>query len=269
MSLSPSIPPAGWRGEGLDFGGHRLVVTGASSGLGAALALALGQAGAEVVLSGRHLPRLEGIYDRIIAAGGPEPMLAPLDLERATADDYQAFAEAIAASGPALFGLVHCAAHLGALMGLPRYEPLQWARVHQVNLHAAFLLTQSLLPMLLQSPRATVIFTSDSVARESRSFWGAYAVSKAAVDGLAGLLAADLQGYPGFHCHALDPAPRPTRLRSQAYPAETATALGPLDEAVAAYLYLLTRGADERLPVRQQAATSGSLRPLTGTALAD
>jgi len=254
---TPTVPPAGWNATGLDFSGQRWLITGASNGIGAALARAGGARGAEIVLLGRQLPRLKAVHDDILAAGGPAPAICPFDLERAVADDYPALAEALAAQGPALHALVHVAAHLGPLGVIDRYDPLQWARVHQVNLHAPFLLTRALLPLLRAAHAARIIFTSCGMAREPKGYWGAYATSKAAIDALAGTLAAELGPDPRLRCHALDPAPRATALRRQAYPGESPDRLGPVSEAVAAYLWLLGGELPPGTPVRQRAATSG------------
>lgn len=252
-----TIPPAGWQSRGLDFSGQRWLITGASNGIGAALARAAGARGAEVVLCGRQLPRLERVHDDILEAGGPAPLICPFDLERAVADDYPALAEALSQQGTGLNALVHVAAHLGQLGVIDRYDPVQWARVHQVNLHAPFLLTRALLPLLRAAPSARVVFTSCGVAREARGYWGAYATSKAGLDALAGTLAAEFGPDPRLRCFALDPAPRPTALRRQAYPGESPGGLGPLDEAVEAYLWLLGGDLPPGIPVRQRAATSG------------
>jgi NAD(P)-dependent dehydrogenase (short-subunit alcohol dehydrogenase family) len=253
----PTIPPPGWTSAGLDLGGRRWLVTGASNGIGAALARAAGARGARLVLCGRHVPRLEAVHDAIVADGGPPPGLCPLDLERATADDYLALAEAVAADEDALDALVHCAALLGPLGVIERCDPLTWAKVHQVNLHAPFLLTRALLPLLRAAPAGRIVFTSCGMAREPKAYWGAYATSKAGVDALAGTLAAELGPDSRLRCHALDPAPRATASRRQAYPGESPASLGPLAEAVDAYLWLLAGAVPAGTPVRQRAATSG------------
>ncbi len=259
MDATPVIPPEGFNSRGLDFSGQRWLITGASNGIGAALARAAGALGATLVLSGRHLPRLEAVHDDIRRSGGPAPSICPFDLEKATVDDFEALATAVAAEGETLDALVHVAASLGQLGVIDRYDPLLWARVHQVNLHAPFLLTRALLPLLRAAPAARIIFTSCGVAREPRGYWGAYASSKAAIDALAGTLAAELGHGSPIRCHALDPAPRPTALRRQAYPGESPQDLGPTSEAVEAYLWLLGTAVPADPLVRQRAATSGKL----------
>lgn len=249
--MSPTTPTT--------YTGARILITGASGGIGGALARNLAASGAELILNGRHLPRLEALYDSIVAAGGVEPVLMPLDLERATVDDFSNVAVEIGKLGVGLRGLVHCAALLGTVTPLPRYQPTLWARVHQVNLHAPFLLTQALLPALLAGPRGTVIFAVDRCVEQGQAYWGAYGVTKAALGALAETLAADLMTYPGFQSYALDPGPRPSRLRNQAFPGQDPTALGSLEAAAAGFRCLLD--SPERLPVRQTLAADGKLQP--------
>jgi NAD(P)-dependent dehydrogenase (short-subunit alcohol dehydrogenase family) len=257
MNVSSTIPPAGWEAGSVDFSGQRWFITGASNGIGAALARAAGAAGARLVLSGRQVPRLEAVYDDIVSAGGPEPFICPFDLERATADDYLALSDALAGQEPALDALVHCAAHLGQIGMVDRSDPVLWARVHQVNLHAPFLLTRALLPLLRAAPAARVVFTSCGVAREPKGYWGAYASSKAAIDAFAGVLAEENRAEGRLTCYSLDPAPRETALRRNAYPGEAPGTCGPMVEAVNAYLYLLGDCLPAGSAVRQRAATSG------------
>ena len=169
-----------------------ILVTGAGDGIGRAVALALAAHGATVILSGRTVRKLEAVHDQILAAKGPQPSIAPLNLERALANDYDAVAAAIESNYGRLDGLLHNAAMLGQLRPIDHYEVPVWVRVLHVNVTAEFALTQVCLPLLRQSPDASVLFTSSSVGRRGRALWGAYSVSKFAVEGLAQVLADEL-----------------------------------------------------------------------------
>jgi NAD(P)-dependent dehydrogenase (short-subunit alcohol dehydrogenase family) len=231
-------PPAGL------LAGRVIAITGAGDGIGRALALAAARFGAEVVLIGRTVRRLEAVEAEIAAPDGagqraPAASIAPLDLERALAGDYDQLAAAVQQRYGRLDGLVHNAAHLGLLSPIEHADMRNWVRVLHVNLTAAFALTQVLLPALRASPDASVIFTSSSVGRRGRANWGAYAVSKFGVEGLSQVLADELEGNSAIRVNAVNPGPTRTRMRRQAYPAENAEAVAPPDAVVNPYLWLL------------------------------
>jgi NAD(P)-dependent dehydrogenase (short-subunit alcohol dehydrogenase family) len=224
--------------------GRVIALTGASEGIGRALALSAAQHGAQLVLIGRNVRRLESLHAQITApataaAPAPEPSIAPLDLERALAGDYDQLAAALMHRYGRLDGLVHCAALLGALAPIEHADMLSWCRVLHVNLTAAFALTQVLLPALRASSDASVIFTSSGVGRRGRAHWGAYAVSKFGVEGLSQVLADELAGNSAVRVNTLNPGAVRTRMRRQAYPAEDAGLLAPPEAVVNPYLWLL------------------------------
>jgi NAD(P)-dependent dehydrogenase (short-subunit alcohol dehydrogenase family) len=171
-------------------------------------------------------------------------LMAPLDLEKAVAADYDRIAAAIEGKYGRLDGLVHCAALLGTLTPIDQYDVPTWCRVLHVNLTAAFALTQVLLPALRRSADASVIFTSSGVGRRGRAYWGAYAVSKFAVEGFVQVLADELAGNSTVRVNAINPGKVRTTMRRQAYPSENLLSL-PLPETVLEpYLKLLgPRGA--------------------------
>lgn len=219
--------------------GRVVLVTGASDGIGQALAIALARQGATVALLGRNQRKLARTYDRIVEAGGPRPALLPFNLETATAPEYDALAEALDREFGRLDGLAHVAGILGDLSPIDQYDVPTWCRVLHVNLTAAFIVTRTLLPMLRRSEDASVVFTSSTVGRSGRAYWGAYAVSKFALEGLMQVLAHELDGTIRIRANSINPGPTRTALRRQAYPAEDA-ARWPAPEAVLApFLYLL------------------------------
>src|SRR4029077_12731523 len=150
-------------------------------------------------------------------ADSPEPSIALLDLEQAVARDYDEIADAVLGRYGRLDGLVHNAAILGSLAPIENYDVPTWCRVLHVNLTAAFVLTQVLMPALRASADASIIFTGSGVGRRPRAYWGAYAVSKSAIEGLTGVLAdeADCQG--GLRVNSLNPGAVRTRMRRQAF----------------------------------------------------
>jgi NAD(P)-dependent dehydrogenase (short-subunit alcohol dehydrogenase family) len=227
-----------------EFAGRVVMVTGAGSGIGRSVALALAQAGAEVVLLGRTVKKLEGVHAEIQKlatqdAAIREASIVPLDLEKALAADYEALAAAIAQRYGRLDGLLHNAALLGSLTPIEQYDVPLFMRVMHVNVTAAFVLTQYLLPLLRKSADASVLFTSSGVGARGRAYWGAYAVSKFAVEGLTQVLAPELENTSSVRVNIIDPGKVRTNMRRQAYPSEDAQTL-PLPESLTApYLALL------------------------------
>ncbi len=219
--------------------GRVLLVTGAGGGIGCAVATACARHGAQVILHDRTAKPLEKIYDEIVAAGGPQPAMLPLDLLQATPDACAALAQTVEREFGRLDGLVHCAAELGALAPLELYEPVTWMRVLQVNLTAAWLMTRACLPLLKKSPDAAIVFTGADVGRQARAYWGAYSVAAFGLEGMMQTFAAELGAYPRLRINSLDPGAVQTPLRARAYPGED-PAIHPRPEAIAAaYLYLL------------------------------
>lgn len=214
----------------VDLSGRTILITGAGDGLGAATARAAGRAGAEVILLGRSVRKLESIYDDIVAAGGPDPGIIPLDLEGATPDDYLDIADRIAAQCTRLHTLIHNAAIAGPLTPIAQYPPLEWIRVMQVNLNAPMMLTQACLPLLHHDASPAVLFIGDE---RRQAFWGAYGVAKTGLAGLADILRAELAGSVPIRVEMIYPGPMRTGLRAHAFPGEVAAETPPVDEAVA------------------------------------
>lgn len=221
-----------------------ILVTGAGDGIGRAVASALARHGATVVLLGRTVPKLEAVYDRIVAAGAPEPAIYPMDLEGAHPDDHRQLAERVETELGRLDGLLHNAGILGSLTPIELYDPGEWLRVLQINLNAPFLLTQACLPLLKRAPDASVLFTSSGVGRRGRAYWGAYSASKFAVEGLMQVLADELEENSRVRVNSINPGRVRTAMRASAYPAENPADLLTPDEIVAPYLYLM--GPDSR-----------------------
>lgn len=216
-----------------------ILVTGAGAGIGRAVALALAAHGATVILLGRTQSKLEAVYDKIKAAGGPEPALAPVNMEVARPEDYQELATLFGREFGRLDGVLHNASVLGDITPLERYGADTWDSVMRVNVNSAFYLTQALLPLLRDSDDARILFTSSSVGRKGRAFWGAYAASKAATENLAQTLAEELENTSKIRVNTINPGATRTDMRALAYPGEDAQKLKTPEQIVASYLYLL------------------------------
>lgn len=219
---------------------HRnIMITGASDGIGAALALCAAELGAKVILHGRNIKKLESVYDQIRALhDAPRPSIAPMDLASADSDAYLSLADSISKEFGQLDGLVHNAGILGEKLPIEQYDAVEWQRVMHVNVTAAFALTQVCLPLLRESPDPSIIFTSSGVGREGRAYWGAYAVSKFAIEGLSQILANENR-HTSLRVNCINPGPVRTKMRLAAYPAEDRSLLKTPAEILPVYIYLL------------------------------
>jgi NAD(P)-dependent dehydrogenase (short-subunit alcohol dehydrogenase family) len=237
--MTDSFDPRRHQPASAELQGRAIMVTGAGAGIGRAVALALAAAGAEVILLGRTVRKLESVHAEIAALGGPEASIVPLDLERALAADYEAVAAAIEKRYGRLDGLLHNAALLGALTPVEQYDVPTFMRVMHVNVTAAFVLTQHLLPLLRASRDAAVLFTSSGVGKRGRAYWGAYSISKFAVEGFSQVLAHELEGTTSVRVNIIDPGKVRTAMRRQAYPSEAAETLPTPESLTAPYVALL------------------------------
>lgn len=216
-----------------------ILVTGAGDGIGRAAAKALAAHGATVVLSGRTLAKLEKVYDEIEANGDPQPALVPVDFSLAGPQEYQQLADTIEREFGHLDGVLHNASLLGDITPLEMYDPDTWDTVMKVNLRAPFLLTQALLPLLKQSPDASIVFTTSSVGRRARAFWGAYAISKCGIEGMSEMLADELMNTSNIRVNCINPGATRTTMRAAAYPGEDPMSLKTPEEIMPLYLFLL------------------------------
>jgi NAD(P)-dependent dehydrogenase (short-subunit alcohol dehydrogenase family) len=223
--------------------GRIILLTGASSGLGKALAIECARAGAAVILCGRNQAKLERVYDEIEALGAPQPAMAVLDLAQATAVDYDALAKVIGEQFGRLDGLVHAAALLGDRTPLEQYDVPTWCRVLHVNLTAPFILTQVLLPQLRQSKDASIIYVSSGVVKQARPFWGAYAVAKSGLEALRAMWSEELESEPNVRFNSVNPGRMRTAMRAAAYPAEDPNTVPAPASIAKLFLYLLSTRA--------------------------
>jgi len=237
--MSDSFDPRTHSARPDELAGRVIAITGASSGIGRAVALACARVGAEVILVGRNARKLEAVHTEIETAGGPSPTIAMLDLEKAIAADYDQLAAAVLERFGRLDGLLHNAGILGTLSPIEHHDVPTWCRVMHINVTAAFALTQVLLPALKRSQDASVLFTSSSVGRQGRAYWGAYAVSKFATEGLMQVLASELENITSIRVNSLNPGRARTMMRRQAYPAEDLNTLPMPETLTGPYIALL------------------------------
>jgi NAD(P)-dependent dehydrogenase (short-subunit alcohol dehydrogenase family) len=216
-----------------------ILVTGASDGIGRALALEAAKLGAQLILHGRSVSKLEKVYDEIEAMeDAARPSIAVMDLATADSTAYKSLAESLEQEFGRLDGLVLNASILGDRFSIEQYDAAMWQQVMHVNVTSAFALTQVCLPMLKKSDDASIIFTSSGVGRSGRAFWGAYSVSKFATEGLSQVLA-DEHRQGNLRVNCINPGATRTNMRLEAFPAEDRDALKTPEDILPTYVYLL------------------------------
>ncbi len=232
--------------------GKTILVTGAGDGIGRTAAKTFASCGATVILLGRTVKKLEAVYDEIVAAGGPEPAIVPLDLKGATKTHYQGLNATIVEQFGKLDGLLHNAGVLGVLSPFEHIDHDSWNEIMQINVTAQFMLTQALMPALKRAAQPSIVFTSSGVGRQGRAFWGPYAVSKFATEGLAQVMADE---YEGTHVrvNVINPGATRTTMRSKAYPAEDASKLKTAEQLMPTYVYFM---ADDSIGITNQSVNA-------------
>lgn len=220
-----------------------ILVTGAGDGIGRQAALSYAQYGASVILLGKTVAKLEAVYDEIVANNYPEPAIVPLDLKGATEQNYIDMADTIEQQYQRLDGILHNAGILTVLSPFEQIEQSSFDDVMQVNVKAPFLMTKALLPLLKKSQSSSIIFTSSSVGKKGRAYWGPYAISKFATEGMMQTLSDELENTT-VRVNSINPGATRTQMRARAYPGEDASLLKSPADIIAPWLYLM---ADESI----------------------
>ena len=217
------------------------LVTGASRGIGAATALALGQAGAHVILTARTAGGLEEVEEAIFAAGG-SATIAPMDL--AENDSVARLAVAIAERWPTLDMLVLNAAALGTLSPVPAFDFKEFAKVLTLNVTAQAAMLAAFDPLLKRAPNARVIGVTSSVGRTPRAYWGMYGASKAAFENLLLSYGEEVRHVSAIRTAILDPGATRTKMRARAFPGEDPQTVQAPETVAERITALLTSGFD-------------------------
>ena len=218
----------------LDLRGTRVMVTGASRGLGRALAEALGSAGAALLLCARGEDQLAGVAEALQSRG--------VEVEWGAADvsderSIGALVERARERFGGIDALINNASILGPLVPLREHPLDQWRDVLEVNLTGTLVPTVAVLPLMRKAGRGSIINVSSGVGAIVRERWGAYAVSKWGVEALSRNLAAE-EAESGVRVNIVDPGRLRTEMRREAYPDEDPNRPAPPEQAVGVFLWL-------------------------------
>jgi len=224
-----------------DFTDKVILITGASDGIGKATAIECAKHGATVIIHGKTLPKLEALYDEITNAGYTEPVIYPLDFEKVTPEDCDTLNEVIHKEFGRLDGLFNNAGWLGASAPIQQHDIKLWHRVMQINLNAAFMLTQACIPLLNNKNNSSIVFTLDD---KNTAYWGAYSVAKAGLRSFMEILADEVD-TTNINVKGLNPGKVRTNFRTRAFPAEDPTAHATPDDVAKVAAYLLSNDSNE------------------------
>ena len=238
MNENPRIP-AGYEPAADLLADRVVLVTGAGQGLGRAVALEAARCGSTVALLGRKQEKLEATYDAIVAAGGAEPAMIPLDLAAAGNAEYEALTQLLRRDLERLDAIVHCAAHFVPLSPLANQTIEQWTTLLKVNLIAPFALTRACLPLLQGAPDSSVVFVGETHGAAPLAYWGGFAVAKSALSTLAAIWGQELEHKGKPRMNVFIPGPIATPQRMQSHPGENQDRLRSAAAAARALLYLL------------------------------
>jgi NAD(P)-dependent dehydrogenase (short-subunit alcohol dehydrogenase family) len=227
-----------------------ILVTGAAGGIARAAALAFARHGATVILLGRTVAKLEKLYDEIVAAGGPQPAIFPVDLCAATDADFEAIAQAIGYQLGRLDGILHCATEFEHLAPLEQESLAEWLHMFRVNAAAPAAINRS-CTSLLSAAAASVILLGETHGHAPAAYWGGFAVSKAALEAYFKVQADEWSDAP-MRINLFTPGPVHSPQRMKTHPGEEKSHLPTCDDLAPRLLWLM--GPDSR-EVRGQFVT--------------
>ena len=217
-----------------------ILITGASSGIGKSLAINLSKFGANVIMLSKNEKALDSVYDEIKEKYNTEPMIIKCDLTDLNEIKSQEIAEIIVKNYPRLDAIIHNAAILEKMSNIENYDLVTWEKVLKVNLTSAFILSKSLISLMKSSLIPRIIFTTSSVGRNAKAFWGAYSVSKAGINALSEILSDELETISNMKVFNFDPKATQTSMRSLAFPAEDRDLQKKPDSLIEYYLWMLS-----------------------------
>ena len=217
-----------------------ILITGASNGIGKSLSENLSKYGANVIMLSRNENALDAIYDSLKKKYKTDPCILKCDLENLDDKKSQEIANIISKNYQNLDSIIHNAAILEKMSDIESFDLQTWDKVMRVNLTSAFILSKYLIPLMKSSTTPRIIFTTSSVGKKGKAFWGAYSVSKAGVNALSDILSDELESISNIKVFNFDPKATKTNMRAMAYPAEDPSAIKNPDQLINYYLWMLS-----------------------------
>ena len=222
-----------------------ILISGGGSGIGKSAGLIFAEHGADLILVGKNPAHLESTYQEFLDKNLKPPLLHIMDLEKSNENDFQEINTVIEKEFGKLDGLLNNAGILGDKTPLENYKIDVWKNVFDINVHASFLLTKSLLPVLKAAENTSVIFTSSAVGKRGKAYWGAYSLSKFATESMMQIFSVELENTRNVRVNSIDPGRVRTKMRAAAYPAEDPLSLLEAKDIMNAYLYLMSNDSLE------------------------
>ena len=217
-----------------------ILITGASNGIGKSLSENLSKYGANVIMLSRNENALDAIYDSLKEKYKTDPCILKCDLEDLDDKKSQEIANIISKNYQNLDSVIHNAAILEKMSDIESFDLQTWNKVMRVNLTSAFILSKYLIPLMKSSTTPRIIFTTSSVGKKGKAFWGAYSVSKAGVNALSNILNDELESISNIKIFNFDPKATQTNMRALAYPAEDPSTIKNPDQLINYYLWMLS-----------------------------
>ncbi len=217
-----------------------ILITGASSGIGKSLAINLSKFGANVIMLSKNEKALDSVYDEIKEKYNTEPMIIKCDLTDLNEIKSQEITDIIRENYSRLDAIIHNAAILEKMSNIENYDLVTWEKVLKVNLTSAFILSKYLISLMKSALVPRIIFTTSSVGRNAKAFWGAYSVSKAGINALSEILSDELETISNMKVFNFDPKATQTSMRSLAFPAEDRDSQKKPDFLIEYYLWMLS-----------------------------
>jgi NAD(P)-dependent dehydrogenase (short-subunit alcohol dehydrogenase family) len=221
-----------------------ILVTGAGQGLGRSAAMAYARHGATVILLGRTVGKLEKVYDEIVAAGGPQPAIFPVDLAAATDADFESMAQAIGHQIGRLDGILHCAAAFENLAPQSLETLEGWMKLFRVNAAAPAAINRVCAPYLEAGGQGSVILVGETHGHMPAAYWGGFAVSKAALEAYF-RIQADEWTEKSMRINLVIPGPVNSPQRARTHPGEEKSLLPQPDDLTSRFLYLMGQDSIE------------------------
>lgn len=216
-----------------------VLVTGAGQGLGRSAAITYASYGATVILHGRKVEKLEGVYDEIEALGKAQAIIYPLDFQNTKEEEFNLLTQAIEQQLGRLDGILHNAAYLHDLSPIENQTLEQWQSILHINLLVPFALTNACLPLLQAAPDASIVMTASTQGHRPSAYWGSFAVAKAGIEALVKIQADEWETIPNLRVNALVPGIVNSPQRAKTHPGEVKKSLPQPENLMSTYLYLM------------------------------